>query len=278
MNTAIQDAAMLATLNISQWTARKYDKKVSSEVEKAHSAKDAGRFNKMLIAKEALEDIAKIAGAARTFHYKLTLAWDDNGPRLLPASMFMQYGEKLRDFKSQYKNAVDRFVRDYPALKNDAITRLGTMYNPLDYPDVSEIARKFSMEVTIDPIARADDFRVQLNEGYVKEIKREMEQRLNERQKVAVQGCWERVRDVVAHMHERLSDEEAVFRDSLINNARELVDLLPGLNFMNDPELELIRTEVDRMLVDPGRLREDKGLRNETAQKAADILARLPKL
>ena len=38
----IQSRAMLANLSISQWTARKYDKSVSSEVEKAHAAHDAG--------------------------------------------------------------------------------------------------------------------------------------------------------------------------------------------------------------------------------------------
>lgn len=274
----IQQAAILAALNISQWTARKYDKKASKEVEASHNAKDAGRFNKLLVAKEALEDIAKVATAARSYHYKMTLAWDDNGSRLLPASLFTPYTTRIGEFKRDFRTAVDRFVRDYPVLKDDARTRLGTMYDPMDYPAVDDIRERFSMEVSMDPIANASDFRIQLNKGYIDELQRDLEDRLTNRQKGAVMECWNRLREVVGHMHTKLSDEEAVFRDSLINNARELVSILPGLNFTQDSELESVRQEVENMLVAPERLREDKGLRSETAEKAAAILAKLPKL
>jgi len=36
--------AMLMTLSISQWTARKHDKHASSEIEKNHGAKNAAVF------------------------------------------------------------------------------------------------------------------------------------------------------------------------------------------------------------------------------------------
>src|SRR5438094_45147 len=44
MSDTLHHSAMLAALNISQWTARKYDKNVSKEVEAKHQATDAGRF------------------------------------------------------------------------------------------------------------------------------------------------------------------------------------------------------------------------------------------
>lgn len=274
----IQQAAILATLNISQWTARKYDKKASLQVELANNAKDAGRFNKILVAKESLEEISKVATASRSYHYMMTLAWDDNGPRLLPASLFTQYTTAIGEFKRNFRSAVDRFVRDYPALKTDARTRLGSMYEPTDYPPVEDIRERFAIEVSMDPIANPNDFRIQLNKGYIDELQRDLEERLTDRQKGAVMECWNRVRDVVGRIHERLSDDEAVFRDSLINNARELVGILPGLNFTNDSELEDVRLEVEKILVHPDRLRQDKDLRSETAEKAAAILAKLPKL
>jgi hypothetical protein len=277
MKAAIQDIAMLISLNISQWTARKYDKNASSEVEKAHGANNAGRFNKMLIGKDALKDIATIATEARDFHYKMTLPWGDNGDRLLPASMFMDYRDRMTEYKQKFGSAVDRFVRDYPDYQTQARNRLGTMFNPLDYPPVEEVAQKFRIQTHVTPIPTAHDFRVQLNEDYVKEIRRDLRDRMEEQQTAAVRDCWTRLRERVERIYERLSDEDKVFRDSLIENTLELVEILPGLNITNDPELTQMATEVRTLLVEPERLRNEKALRNDIAAKADDILRRMPK-
>lgn len=276
MKTAdsLHSSAMLAALNISQWTARKYDKKVSSEVEKNHNAKDAGRFNKILVGKEALEGIGKIATAARAHHYKVTLPWGDNGERLLPAMLFEDYTSTMRDFRSNFEARVREFVRDYPQLKMDAIKRLGSMYDPQDYPHVDDIAGRFAMRVDFSPVPTAADFRVNLNDQYVASIKQDIEQRMIDRQKEAVKHCWQRVREVVTHIHERLADKDKTFRDTLIGNAQELLTILPALNITNDQELNKVAEEVKTLLIAPERLRQDETLRSETARRAEEILAK----
>ena len=66
MANVLSSKAMLAGLNITQWAARKVDKKVTRETNDAHgAAHDAGRYNKALIAKEALAAIVAAANAAR---------------------------------------------------------------------------------------------------------------------------------------------------------------------------------------------------------------------
>jgi len=69
MSLAIQNKAMLVTLSISQWTARKQDKSVTAEVETAHGAHDSGKFNKLLVAKELLEPITKLTAKIRESHH-----------------------------------------------------------------------------------------------------------------------------------------------------------------------------------------------------------------
>lgn len=67
---------MLINLSISQWAGRKHDKSVSQEVASNHgTTADAGRYNKNVIAKKALEAIKKASNKARTFHYDNTLPW-----------------------------------------------------------------------------------------------------------------------------------------------------------------------------------------------------------
>lgn len=274
--STLQNSAMLATLTISQWTNRKHDKSVSKEVEQQHQAKDAGRYNKMLIDKAALDPISKIASAARMYHYKVTLPWGDNGDRLLPATLFMPYTDTMRQYKNEFAARVATFVRDYPLLVNDARTRLGTMYDAMDYPLASDIADKFAIETEFTPIPTAADFRVNLNQEYVDSIKTDITQKMAARQADAVKHCWQRIREVVEHLEERLSDKDKTFRDSLISNAVELIDILPALNITGDTELERTAAEVKAILVAPERLRADEGLRADTAARAAAILASLP--
>lgn len=276
MNNILQDRAMLVSLTISQWTNRRHDKKASQQVEQANNAKQAGRFHKVLVSKDALEAIAKIASQARDFHYHLTMPWGNNGERLLPSTLFMKYTDAMSDFKLKFSVEVDRFVRDYPQLVADAQLRLGSLYNAADYPDSRSIRDRFGIHTDFVPVPAAEDFRVQLNDEYVDKIRQEITSKVTQRQREAVYDCWRRVREVVEHIHERLADKDKVFRDTLISNAKDLVEILPALNFTNDENLNQIASEVNAILVAPERLRTDETLRSDVASKAADILARLP--
>jgi hypothetical protein len=274
MSKPLTDHAMLASLNISQWSARKHDKSVTMEVDKAHNAKDGGRYNKLLIDKTALDPADKVASAARQHHYKVTLPWGDNGDRLLPASLFMDYTQTMRQFKTEFESRVSDLVRQYPTLVQAARNRLGTMYDPNDYP--SNIRDRFEFATSFSPVPTADDFRVNLSAEHVEHIKADITARLQARQIDAVKDVWGRVRKVVSKIHEQTSDEDRKIYDSAIENARELVDMLPALNLTGDQELNQIESDVRKLLVPPDRLRADKRLRADTAKAADAILAKLP--
>lgn len=136
---SLSEKAIQFNLTISGWSATKLDKKVTREVEESHNAKDAGRFNKILIAKKDLEKLKSIAQAARAFHYEQTLPWTDSGGRLLPAANYFEYVNKQRVFKQEYELAVEDFIAIYPELKKDAKLRLNGMFNENDYPSVGKL-------------------------------------------------------------------------------------------------------------------------------------------
>lgn len=273
----IQQKAMLARLSISMWTARKYDKSVSTEVEKAHAAHDAGRFNKLLVNKALLDPLAKLAGAVRTYHYTTTLPWNDGGDRLLPSILFAGYTDQLRGFRQEFNTKVGDLVKAYPTEVQAARNRLGTMYEPTDYPDVSDLYRRFSIDVEFIPVPDAKDFRVDVANEAADEIRAQITETVNTRQAEAMKDCYRRVREVVSKIHERLSVEDAMFRDSLISNARDLMSVLPGLNIMDDPVLISLHAEIDDLLqISPSTLRHSPTKRKATADAADAILAKLP--
>jgi len=141
---SINEKAMLVYLNISFWTARKYDKRISQEIEDQYNADDAGRYNKILIAKEHLANIQKIISAARTFHYENTLPWNDNGGRLLPSANYFNYVKSIQGLKDDFQQEVNNFLRVYPDLKDEAKGRLNGMFDEEDYPEENLLEDKFA--------------------------------------------------------------------------------------------------------------------------------------
>lgn len=272
----LQNRAMLANLTIHQWTARAYDKSVSSQVEKVHGAKDAGRFNKLLVDKAALEPMSKVASATRDYHYQVTLPWGDNGDRLLPAKLYLDYTKNIRKFVNDFDKCANAFAVGYPALVQAARNHLGTMYCADDYPSAPDIRSRFSVSTGFTPVPDAKDFRVDVQKDLADEIRVSINQVVAQRQSQAVADLRRRIREVVSKIEEKLSITGCVFRNSLIENCRDLSNLIPSLNVTDDSELSALHEDIrDRLLVDPDRLRNSPLTRAQTASAAREILSRL---
>ncbi len=268
---------MLATLSISQWTARKQDAKVTREVESTHNAHDSGKFNKALVAKSLLEPINKLVARIRESHYFNTYSWADSGARLLPNALFMDYSAMMRQYKTQFSMLVTDMLASYPTEVQAARNRLGTMYDPGDYPDPDDLAKRFAIKLEFTPIPAAEDFRVDLPAEAQDELRASVTQAVADRQADAVKACYSRIFDVVSKIEERLSDPDAIFKDSLITNAVELCRILDALNLTDDIGIwHIIREMRGKLLMPPSVLRTRLDIRALTAQAARDILKGIP--
>lgn len=272
----ISGRAMLVALRISTWTARKFDKRVTAEINAAHGADaDAGRYNKLLITGESYRNLIKTCNAARSEHYAQTLAWSDEGWRLLPTANYMEYSESMRRHAAAFDDAFRDFAASYPDLREAARDRLNGMWRAEDYPTLSDLRHRFRFGVEYAPLPSAGDFRLSLPEAELDALGQQVEDRVTAATREAMADAWGRLSDVVEKMHERLATPDAIFRDSLVGNVRELVDILARLNVTDDPDLETMRERVARELSvhEAATLREDGETRQETADAAAKILA-----
>jgi hypothetical protein len=274
MNYDITEKAMLASLNISCWCAQKHDKRVSKEVDEKYNGKDAGRFNKLLASKEAMKDIQTAVSEARTFHMEQTLPWGERGERLLPSKNYSHYSRQMRIYKEKFDDAVRAFVVNFHTTIFEARQTLGGLFDRADYPDSNEIREKFAFRSVISPVPVGEDFRVNLARDEVAAIQKDLQVRLEASHAAATQDVWKRLYDVVAHMVERLSDPEAVFRDSMVGNIVKMAELLPRLNVNDDPQLEAMRRKVEQTLCGytPEELRKNKQIRKQAATEAKDVL------
>src|SRR5882672_6848399 len=240
MTSILSERAMLSVLKISMFTARKLDKNVTAEtLERHNAAPDAGAFHKRLLSKEAMADIVRIHGAARTFHYDRTLPWLDDGPRILSAMAHSTYWSQMERYQEEALEAHRRFVDGYPEFVEHARQTQNGLFNATDYPSPAMIGRKFGFQITLLPFPDAKDFRVDIGDAATARIRAEIEDRSREALGVAVKDVFERVKDKVSAMVERLqaykpsygdAKAQGIFRDSLVSNIADLVDLMPSLN------------------------------------------------
>lgn len=274
--TAINSRALLVNLSISTWSARKFDRAISDEIAAQHNAaRDAVRANKSLIQGDSYKALIRAAQAARTAHYFHSLAWSDEGWRLLPTANHTAYTDELRALQGQFQTALAEFVRDYPRLQEIARARLNGMYKAADYPHPAAIADRFRISTEFTPVPSSGDFRLdELTADELQRVEQSVTNRVERATADAVGDAWQRLHEVVSAMRERLAQPDAVFRDSLVNNARDVVEVLGRLNVTGDASLEAMRATVaaDLTQYDPQVLRDAPAIREQTAARADEIL------
>lgn len=273
----LTDRAMLINLTITTWNAHRYDRQVSSDVATAHGSTLAmGRYNKKLVGEnEASLTLKVLMGDARQFHYTYTLPWATEGPRILPSAAFVTYADQMRTYKQEFDQVAEQFVKGYPAMKVQAQTLLGKLYNEADYP--VDVADKFLFRWTVLPLPDAGDFRVHLATAEIDMIKQQITEDVQAATGGAMREVWQRLYEGVSKMAERLAIPDAVFRNSLVENLRDLCKLLPLLNLTDDKQLDTLRQEIVLRLNahDADDLRDNKVQRARIAQAASDIQRRM---
>ena len=276
----IADRAMLVSVNLSLFNAVRTDAKVTREVADAHNTTtDAGAYKKNLLAKEALEPIKKLAGEIRTEHYRRTLPWGDDGSRILTGAGYWEYADWMRQREADWTPLVDAFLTAWPDYVDDARQRLNGLFNPADYPEVRELRRRFSFRWTVRPVPTAGDFRVELGAAEVDAIRQQITDGLNATVQAAMVDVWNRIKTVVSAMAERLRAYDpakpgaAPFRDSIVGNIRELLEVLPSLNLTNDPNVSRFADEMRALCaVDAQALRDNMFTREDVAARAEAML------
>lgn len=270
--------AILVTLSLASFSPRKTDKRVTNQVLNQHAAaSDAGRFVKNLLPDESIEPIRKLDGEIRQFHYDNTVPWGDDGLRLLPILRYDPYMEKMRQKRAARESLVQKFLENYQGWVENASARLHGLYNPNDYPPRDVVARKFQFKLQCQPVPDAGDFRVDVPNEELDALRRSVDERVAEAAKLAHQDVCRRLAEPLAAMVERLSQPDAIFRDTLVGNLREIVGLIPALNLTGDPQLEAVRQRVLAELAHytPEQLRENKDDRKTAAAKAQAILQQM---
>ena len=227
----LSSSAMLCTLNISIWTARKLDKKVSQDVDTANSTMTkAGNYHKNLLAgDDSLAKIQKIASEARTYHARYTSPWNDNGQRLLTTAYFLEYKRAMGDYEKKFWDEVDAFLPQYGLKISAAAFQLGKLFDRDEYPDEDKVRGKFSFSIGFSPVPESGDFRVDIQSDEVAELRRQ----------------YDSLTNLSFGLRTNEDGTKGKIYDSVYSSASELCELLRHLNISNDTQLEEMRQRLE---------------------------------
>lgn len=272
---SLQSRALLTVLTIRKWDARVSDKRANQSVAMSFKTKQGvGNYSKKLLPGDKhLADINTLASSIRQSFYKATLPWGIDGTFILPSALYTSFTEKFNEDRRAWENLVNDFVDAYPSLRERAKEQLAELYDPNEYPSPELIRKRFHMEINFMEVPTGD-FRCSLTDDEIDFIRRDVQRKTKEAEELAMREVWQRLFDRVEHIANKLSDPDAIFRDSMLENAQEIVDLLPKLNIANDQKLEQLRNEVQKRLLDtsPKELRTNPVLRKSKAKEAAAIV------
>jgi hypothetical protein len=274
---SISSSAMLVELNISLWTGRKFDKGVSQEIDtQKQTTTRAGNYHKNLIADEPnFIALNKFGGNARTYHYHATMPWSDSGVRLLTTSLFFDYQKHITGIEQEFYRLVDIAVNDWDNMLHRAKIKLGDLFNFSDYPHKDEIRDKYRFTVRYSPVPEVGDWRVDVGNDALKELAQSYELAYQQNLELAYKDVWTRTYDALKNMSTKLDgNTKQIFRDTLVGNVRDMVDLLDKFNITGDAEMRKARDLISDALmgVTPDALREDTYLRQETKAKVDALL------
>jgi hypothetical protein len=184
---------------------------------------------------------------------------------------------KMREFEAAFELGVESFLEVYPHYIEQVRPELNGLFRDEDYPPTDKLRTKFGVKLEILPVPSGTDFRVQMSAEEQVRVSREIDANVRESLVRGTEDLWKRLREVVAHMVDRLNEPGSRFHGSLVTKVLDLVEILPRLNVNADADLNRFAEQIKQRLCaySAHDLKKNDLLRVTTAAKAVNIVAEM---
>ena len=255
--------------------------------QKAQAAEPFGAEGQYLSASKKLLDtkntefreVTALRNRIVSYWKGMTLPYPEPGLRLIRQDQIETFNDVITDMRNQLQEAVVHLDEHYEVLKAAAQERLGSLYNPGDYP--STLRGMFSVEWEF-PSVTPPDYLAQLNPQIYEAEKARIAARFDEAVRLAEEAFTSELAKLVGHLTERLSGsgeegQKKVFRDTAVTNLREFFERFRCLNVHSNAQLdELVATAQKAVQgITAQDLRDQEGLRKQVSVQMATLTATL---
>jgi len=243
-------------------------RKVSASQIETDADRDMIRVSKTLFDTDELKNIQSLDGEIRRFVMTRGLpSLFRSGAYLIPNLLVTEVDNRLKEYYLKRKELVEKFMEVYPAQVEIAKSRLGSLFDPRDYPMAEEVRASFTVDWQYVNMGIPGNL-----EGINADIFRREQEKQAERWQETMDEVQQVLRgamsELVTHLVTRLTpDEEGkqkIFRNSLLENMRDFLNTFDARNITNDEELaKLVQKARDLTEgIDPDVLRKNSVIRD----------------
>lgn len=240
----------------------------------------AGNYHKNLMAGVSeLEDIGKFAADTRNWFTYRTLPWGNEGTKIIPTASLFDFKAELAQREQAFWELVDRFCGVYYTAIQGAQFKMGALFNADEYPPVETIREKFGFRYVFNPVPEAGDFRVDIGQTGLDELREQFNAAKEEAIAQAMSDMWGRIKEVTERLSRQLrveNETKGKLYQSTLDGALELCEMLKTMNLTGDAQMERARRDLFNTLngVDLKDLKQDDGARLAVKAELDDLLSK----
>ena len=235
----LEENAILVSLEIGKWGARKSDNLMAGELaDRKRANAEMISVSKRLMPSDALWPVSNVAANARAYFKKHTVAWNDEGARLLPISQYDEFSTTMGKYELAYSDAKKKVLSEYEYNKQRAESDLGDLYDDSEYPHKDDVAELIYMNVKFTPIVTGYHLVAMLGEEQLESLREKLDEESKQRARDASISLYDRLEQAINLVKEKMNDDnERGIRQSVLDSLSEVADVVTMLNFMNDDNL-----------------------------------------
>jgi hypothetical protein len=223
---------------------------------------------------EKFKAVTAVKGRIISLWKSMSLPYPEPGIRLIRQDQIETFDSKMQSLKQELDESVEQLDRHYEQLKSAARNRLGSLYNPTDYP----VSLRGLFSVTHDfPSVEPPQYLAELSPDLYRQECERVAARFDEAVRLAEQAFMEELQELVAHLTERLNGQvdgrPKIFRDSAVGNLTEFFQRFRQLNVRSNDQLDDLVARCQQIVrgVEPQSLRDDQGVRQHVAQQLSQV-------
>ena len=189
------------------------------------------------------------------------------GIYLVKHEAFQSVDEYLQGAVVEFAPLVDAFAAVSEERKEESRARLGSAFDPSDYPTPEQIKKLFKIEWRWFTMSTPDDLAKLNKDIYEREVAKAAASASNAAASIEAMLAAE-ARDLCNHMASMLAPEDGKQRIFKINSTNQMKKFLDTFNWRNVGSTEDLNKAVEQMRilldgVDPSLVRESKSLRED---------------
>lgn len=279
MSDTTSISAMLISLSFTFGKQGGMDKDLTQELCDRHgSSKKAVKGTKIVICPEAFQPLKKLTGEWKERLRRITAHWDIPGV-YLSKPINVPKAIALRDEYTPLLNVqkASHLLERLDEWKELTKEQLKGAYKEEQFPTRDALIRDVTWTMGVMPLPESEAIRrvKDIDDVLMEELTKSHSARVQAGIREGMASAYSKLMKPLQNMVNNLSKDKVKIYETLVQNVRDVVAEIPGLNLTEDHELNTFATEASALLsnIDADALRDSPVLREDTVRKANDLLA-----